>query len=208
MNIDMWESLGGSVDRSLRDDTRDGEAVRVLVVEREYDAPRADVWHAVTTRERVSRWLSPVSGDLQLGGRFQVEGNAGGEVLACDKPERALVTWEFGGGVSWLELRLSDLGGRTRLQLEHVAPLVDQWFEYGPGAVGVGWDLSLLGLADHLAGGEKSHGSEEELIASPEGRSYVTASSRAWADANIDAGADPTQARAAEERTTAFYTGG
>ena len=31
--------------------------------------------------ERIPRWFLPVSGDLRLGGRYQLEGNAGGEVL-------------------------------------------------------------------------------------------------------------------------------
>lgn len=203
--------LSGQLDavgRSVREDEREGEPTRVVVATREYANGIDDVWDAVTNPERLPRWFLPVSGDLAVGGRYQFEGNAGGEVLACDKPERALLTWEFGGGVTWLELRLTDLGGRTRLQLEHVTPLVDQWFEYGPGAVGVGWDLSMLGLSNHLSGGpDVTHGDEEQLMASAEGRDFVTTSSAAWADANIAAGADPDQARAAQERTTAFYTG-
>ena len=180
----------------------------MVVVSREYASGIDDVWDAVTNPERLPRWFLPVTGDLAVGARYQFEGNAGGEVLECEKPERALLTWEFGGGVSWLELTLTDLGDRTSLQLEHVAPLVDQWFDYGPGAVGVGWDLSMLGLANHLDGGpDVTHGDEEKLMASAEGRNFVTTSSAAWGDANIAAGADPEQARAAQERTTAFYTG-
>ena len=76
----MWSGLG-SADRSLHSATREGREVRVLVLEKQYDAPQAEVWHAVTTADRVARWLGPVSGDLRPGGRFQVEGNAGGTVL-------------------------------------------------------------------------------------------------------------------------------
>ncbi len=199
----------GLVERSVRADERDGEPTRVVVASQEYPAGIDDVWDAITNPERLPRWFLPVTGDLTVGGRYQFEGNAGGEVLACDKPERALLTWEFGGGVSWLELRLTDLGGSTRLKLEHVAPLVDQWFEYGPGAVGVGWDLSFLGLANHLAGGpDVTPGTEMELIGSPEGRQFVEVASAAWAEANIAAGAEPADARAARELVTAFYTGG
>ncbi len=197
-----------AVRRSVREDERDGQPTRVILASREYASGIDDVWDAVTNPERLPRWFLPVTGELAVGGRYQFEGNAGGEVLACEKPERALLTWEFGGGVSWLELRLTDLGGRTSLRLEHVAPLVEQWFEYGPGAAGVGWDLSFLGLSNHLAGGpDLSERSEEDLIATPAGHAFVTASSAAWGDANIAAGADPAQAQAAQERTTAFYTG-
>ena len=54
----------------------------------------------------------PISGDLHVGGHYQLEGNAGGEVLACEEPSRFRVTWVFGdpsdsANVSELEVRLS-----------------------------------------------------------------------------------------------------
>lgn len=205
--MDLMEQLE-AVRRSVREDERDGQPTRVVVAAQEYPSGVDDVWDAVTNPDRLPRWFLPVSGDLTPGGRYQFQGNAGGEVLACDKPERVLVTWEFGDAVTWLELTLTDLGGRTRLQLEHVAPLVDQWFEYGPGAVGVGWDLAFFGLANHLAGGPELNGlSEDVMTTTPEGRAFVAGCSEGWGDANIAAGAAPEAARAAQDRTTAFYTG-
>ena len=44
-------------------------------------------------------------------------------------------------------------------------------------------------------------------MGSSEGVKFVTRSSRGWADASIATGTDTTEARAAEQRTTAFYTG-
>jgi uncharacterized protein YndB with AHSA1/START domain len=49
-----------------------------VVLSRVYDAPVADVWDACTDPERIPRRFLPVSGDLQPGGRFRLEGNAGG----------------------------------------------------------------------------------------------------------------------------------
>ena len=46
------------------------------------------MWDAVTSAERIPRWFLPISGDLRLGGRYQLEGNAGGEVLECAPPAR------------------------------------------------------------------------------------------------------------------------
>jgi hypothetical protein len=46
------------------------------VLRRTYDAPIEDVWDACSDPDRLKRWFSPVSGDLRLGGRFQIEGNA------------------------------------------------------------------------------------------------------------------------------------
>lgn len=92
---------------------------------------------------------------MRLGGRYQLEGNAGGAILACDEPTRLGVTWEYGGNVSWLEVRLSaDGDDHTTLVLEHAAHVPEEfWAEFGPGAVGVGWDLALMGLAAHLRRG-------------------------------------------------------
>lgn len=198
-----------AVGRSVKVGERDGRPTRAVVASQEYRADIDDVWDAVTNPERLPRWFLPVTGELSVGGHYQFEGNAGGEVLACEKPERAFLTWEFGGEVTWLELRLTDLGGSTRMELEHVAYLdPERWGEYGPGAVGVGWDLSLLGLANHLAGGPELRPEEgAELVGSPEGRAFVAASSGAWAAADVEAGGDPAAARAAAARTAAFYTG-
>jgi hypothetical protein len=43
--------------------------------------------------------------------------------------------------------------------------------------------------------------------ASPEGHRFLTASSDAWYAASVAFGTDPAEARAAADRTTAFYTG-
>ena len=56
---------------------------------------------------RIPLWFLPVTGDLRLGGRFQVEGNAGGVVERCDPPRSFAATWECGESTSWLEVRLA-----------------------------------------------------------------------------------------------------
>ena len=47
--------------------------------------PIEDVWDALTNPERIGRWFLPISGDYRLGGRYQFEGNAGGEIVACER---------------------------------------------------------------------------------------------------------------------------
>lgn len=186
-----------------------GEA-RTLTVSRVYDAPVDDVWDAVTSPDRIPRWFLPVSGELRVGGRFQLEGNAGGTIESCDPPHSFTATWEFGGEVSWIELRLiAEQEHRTRLELEHIAHVDDErWAQFGPGAAGVGWDLLLArGLALHLASGERvDPGAAMAWSASEEGRQFIARSSQAWGSASIAAGADQAAARAAADRTTAFYT--
>ena len=185
-----------------------GEA-RTVTIARTYDAPLSDVWDPCTNPERIPRWFLPVSGELREGGRYQVQGNAGGLIERCEPPKSFTATWEFGGNVSWIELRLSEAaGGGTRFELEHIAHVDDHWAQFGPGTVGVGWDLALLGLTRHLATGE---GVDPEagaaFPASEEGRRFIEQSSRGWGEAAIAAGDDPADATAAAERTFAFYTG-
>jgi uncharacterized protein YndB with AHSA1/START domain len=186
-----------------------GEA-RTLTIIRTYDAPAEDVWDACTNPERIPRWFLPISGELRVGGRYQLEGNAAGTIGRCDPPRSFDATWEFGGEVSWIELRLSgEAEGRTRFSLEHIAHVDDErWAQYGPGAVGVGWDLGLTGLAVHLRSGRSVDPAEfAAWSASREGRQFVSLSSQGWCDASVAAGTDSAEARAAADRTTAFYTG-
>ena len=185
----------------------EGRAVRLR---RTYDAPVEEVWDAVTSPERISRWFLPVSGDLRLGGRYQLEGNAGGEIITCEPPHRYRVTWVYGdvtdpASVSELEVRLTSAGeGSTMLELDHTAVVPDDvWAQYGPGAVGVGWEQGLLGLSLHLRGG--SVGDPIAWQLSEEGREFATRSSAGWGAANEAAGADPAAAATAVANTTAFY---
>jgi uncharacterized protein YndB with AHSA1/START domain len=183
---------------------------RTLRLQRDYDAPIDDVWDALTSPERISRWFLPVSGDYRVGGRYQFEGNAGGEILSCERPNRLKVTWVYGepaseADVSDVEVRLiaTDVG-TTRFEFEHTAIVPDdRWAEYGPGAVGVGWDQAMVGLGLHLDGG--SVGDADAWQISEEGRDFAARSSTAWGEANTAAGADPEVAAQGVRNTTAFY---
>ncbi|HKT04502.1 MAG TPA: SRPBCC family protein [Rugosimonospora sp.] len=186
-----------------------GEA-KAVVLRREYQAPIEDVWDAITDPERIGRWFLPVSGDLRLGGRYQLKGNAGGEIRRCEPPRVLAVTWVFGeqaeGDVSEVRVRLSPgAEGVTALELEHVATVPpDRWSEFGPGAVGVGWDLALLGLALHLASGA-GMADPVAWMGSAEGRGCITTSSEAWGDALKASGAEPDAVETAVRNTTNFY---
>lgn len=127
-----------------------GEA-RTAVLRRRYDAPIEDVWSACTEPERINRWLLPVTGDLRIGGRFQLQGNASGEILRCDPPRLLTVTWVYGDRpADEVELRLAPgPDGGTELELEHatVAAHAPGTFEGRPVdavlGVGLGWELPL-----------------------------------------------------------------
>src|SRR6185369_7315743 len=89
----------GAVVRRVEDRDRDGTPVRVVIASRDYDTDVEDLWDALTNPERLPRWFLPVSGDLKPGGRYQLQGNAGGEITECTPPKRLAVTWEFGAQV-------------------------------------------------------------------------------------------------------------
>lgn len=214
--VDVQAQLG-AVERTVGSTEVDGAPARVQSLAQRYPSPIDDVWSAVTDPARIARWFLPVSGDLRLGGRYQTEGNAGGEILECDPPAgdraRYRVTWEFGGGMSWLEVRLTGEGDSTRFELEHVAREADvpaeMWETFGPGATGVGWDGGLLGLALHLSAPDTAMTPEQgqAWALSDEGRAFNRGAADAWAEASILAGTDRETARRQAAATFGFYAG-
>ncbi|OEV28861.1 polyketide cyclase [Streptomyces nanshensis] len=184
------------------------EEARTVLLRRTYDAAVEDVWDACTTRERISRWFLPVSGDLKPGGHYQLEGNAGGEILECEPPGLLKVTWLFGDDdpdFGEVEVRLTpDSEERTVFELKHAAVVPDEvWEHFGPGAVGLVWDLSALGLHLHLLGDPV--GDLAAWRESDEAREFMTRSSEAWGTAYQTSGAPADVAAAAVHNTTAFY---
>ena len=208
MSFDLAAHVGATL-RTVRNLERDGKPVKAVVASCIYDTDIADLWDALTSKERIERWLLPVSGELKLGGRYQFEGNAGGTITECVPQKKIGATWEFAGGVTWVTVTLTPEGERTRLELEHVAPIDPHWGQFGPGAVGVGWDLGLMGLALHVAnpGAGKPPEAAPEWLGSPAGKNIVGLSVAGWRDADIAAGEDEIRARQAAKNTRKAYTG-
>ena len=154
----------------------DSELVAVLL-RRNYPAQIDDVWNAITDPDRVKRWFLPLNGDLRLGGTFQLEGNAGGDILECAPPRRLKVT--FGGPTSLVELRLTPEGDdATVVELEHTVPI--EMARSGAGAlyVGPGWDGALLALALYLSG--EVAADPVAAAHSPEGLEFSKRSVATW----------------------------
>lgn len=175
--IDMLEHLNAM----QREVSRTGETVTVTM-RRSYAAAPEELWDALTTPERMARWLMPVSGDLKPGGSFQLAGNAGGEVLECEPPQRFRVT--FGGETSLLEIRLTPgSDSTTQLELEH--SMGEAPAPGGAGAlwVGPGWDGALMGLALYIAGELPADANPTEMANSPEVVKYNELCVRAWIEA-------------------------
>ena len=201
-------AIAGLVTRELRTGERDGAPTRIAVARREYATTPEDLWNALTDPERIPRWFLPISGELRVGGRYALEGNASGTVEACDAPRRFALTWEMMGAPSWVTVTLTPTASGTELELVHEAHVPEEfWTVYGPGAVGIGWDGALMGLGLHVETGDTVTGEPaEQLPFTDEGRAFYRACADGWTDAAIAAGEDPDAMRAAGEGAYAFYT--
>jgi uncharacterized protein YndB with AHSA1/START domain len=198
--FDLLEELAAIHRNVSRDDT--GDTVSVTLT-RAYDADPEDVWDALTNPERLPRWFYPVSGDLKVGGAFQFEGNAGGEIRRCDRPKQLQVT--FGGPESVVDLCLSTDGDATAVELTHTVPLAMAGSGAGALFVGPGWDGALLGLGIHLRGEEV--GDPLEAANSPEVIEFNRGSISRWTDAIESSGtASAGEIAGAREAAVAQYT--
>jgi uncharacterized protein YndB with AHSA1/START domain len=209
MSFDLSDHLA-SMTRRVENGERDGEATIIVHASRVFPVSPTGLWDALSRPERLSRWFLPVSGNLEPGGKYQFQGNAGGTIQTCEPPRTIGVTWEYGGGSSWLTLRLSPEDGGTRLELIHEAHPMPEFSDvYGPGAVGVGWDLGFMGLARHLVDPDAypNPPEQDEWATSAEALDLYRTLSAAWGRAAEANGTPAELAEAAAERTRAFYSG-
>jgi uncharacterized protein YndB with AHSA1/START domain len=193
------------VRRAVGSEPADGVPVHVVELRRVYSAPVADVWDVCTNPERIPRWFLPISGDLRLGGRFQLEGNVGGEITECQPPRRLAITWEFGAEVSLVTVDLAPAKDEgTELCLRHAVGDDDHRAAYGPGAVGVGWELALLGLALHLRTGGSAEDARD-FASSADGQAFMRRSAADWGAAHAASGVPDDTANEAAAHTSAAY---
>lgn len=187
--MDLLKQIA-TIDRQVVSD--DGETVSVRL-SRRYQTTPEDVWEALTDPDRMKRWFMPISGDLRVGGSFQLEGNAGGEILHCDPPNSLRVT--FGSETSVVELTLTPDGEATLLRMEHTVPLAMAGSGAGALYVGPGWDGAFLGLALHLE--SDVEGDPRSAANSPQVQEFNLESIAAWT-AVVEASGTATPAQIAE----------
>ena len=198
----------GAVQRTVRAASRDGKAAHSVVLTRSFGAAAKELWPLLTEARHISRWLGAIEGRFELGGQFELKGNARGDILACRPPRQLEVTWEFAEESSWVEVKLQDgvIGG-VRLSLEHTSVDSPHWSKYGPSAGGIGWEMALMALWMCSEYQERPLPDPVAWFASSEGRTFIVGSSEGWASAAAEAGADPVTASALAKRTAAFYLG-
>jgi uncharacterized protein YndB with AHSA1/START domain len=144
---------------------RSADGAGVVRIEDRYDTDIDDLWSAVTDPTRLARWYGEVSGDLCLGGRFDVHlEDAGlhavGRVELCEPPRRLKVVTresdesaQLGGGVppfdQTLEATLTADGDQTVLVIETRGMPMDKIAFYG-----AGWQIHAENLAAFVVGRE------------------------------------------------------
>lgn len=203
--------------REVTEREHEGRPRRVVAATRTFAASPDEIWDAITQPERLARWFLTVTGDLRLGGRFQLKDTASGTVNACRASELLAVTWEAFGDVSWVEVHLSTApGGGTVVRVEHLLSgrLGDRlfWWWFGAGATGIGWELGLLGLEQYLSTGpgyalptDLSSADLQRWRARSAGKDFLEQASGGWCQAEITGGAKAAAARKRAARSYAFY---
>ncbi|GAA3923464.1 SRPBCC family protein [Microbacterium invictum] len=131
-----------------------------LVYDEVYATGIDDLWDAVTTRDRLARWMADYTGDLRLGGTWEVASSDGegtwgrGTITACDAPRSFTTTWHATGEEpTELVVRLEPVDGGTRLLLEHTG--IQSIF------YGAGWQAYLEQLTRHVADADAELGGED-----------------------------------------------
>ena len=197
MIIDIAEQIG-AISRQV--EQRQGEFGEIVTVtlERRYPAEVADVWQAITDPERLRRWFLPITGDLRPGGNFQLEGNAGGDILTCEPPRHLMVT--FGAETSIVDVLLSGNDEETLLKLTHSVPIELAGSAAGALYVGPGWDGALLGLGLYLAG--EVSGDPVAAANSPDVQNFNVRSIQEWIAVLEASGTADAEAIAAAEQAS------
>lgn len=126
------------------------EAEQTVTVSRSYRAPIADVWHAMTTPERIARWYGEIVGPppRRAGDGFEVDLGGGmvrrAVLQGCEAPTALTYTWWSGDDDPGLvRIRLDAIGdAETRLTVQH-----DRLRPHRMLAYGGGWEHNLVALA-------------------------------------------------------------
>lgn len=206
--IDLLNQLA-QVHRSVAQepDTDPDDVIRVTL-RRRYPTDPADLWDALTRPDRLARWFSPVTGDLRPGGSFQIESNAGGEILACVPP--TLLRTTFGGASSIVTVSLAAIGTdgdtdaepATELTLDHTVPLALAGSVAGALFAGPGWDEAFIGLWLHL---NHSDADRVATLDTDQGREWAHRVVLAWVEVARAAGAPADQLEAGRQAALAQF---
>ena len=91
------------------------------------------------------------------------------------------------------------------MSLTHTALLSEHWDTYGPGAVGVGWEMGLLGMELHLTKPNAPKPDPAEFAMSPDGKALLTGSKRGVGASGGCGRSDPDAAHVGRRLTSVLH---
>ena len=144
----MTNSESGRVTGTLRS----MGGVGVVRMEDRYATDIDDLWSALTTPDRLTRWIADVEGELSVGGTFHARFTSGwegpGRVDVCEPPHRLLLTMDPGTpDETVIEADLRTDGAHTQLVIEERGiPVLEL------AAHGAGWQAHVEDLSAYLGG--------------------------------------------------------
>ncbi len=69
--------------------TVEGREAKVVTISRSYRTSAEDLWEACTDPRRIPRWFLPVEGDLEVGGRYQLQATPVARSSPANRPGRS-----------------------------------------------------------------------------------------------------------------------
>ncbi len=146
--------MNDSPDPTGRHELRDD--ISYLVLTREFRAPVADVWAAITESDRLGRWIGtstgdPASGSVDFRMTFEGDGSHVGryEIDVCEPPHRLVLRSSYDGSEWLLELDLAEADSVTTLTFAQVMTDPETAASVGPG-----WEFYLDRLVAAETGSE------------------------------------------------------
>jgi uncharacterized protein YndB with AHSA1/START domain len=145
----MMSSAGGTGRILGTLGTADGKGV--VTMRDRFATDIDDMWEALTTPERLGRWLGTFEGELKLGGEYRAVYFASGwegtcQITECEAPHHFKVTNPDGTTEVWLTAD----GDGTRLVAEERGMPIELLSAYGAGI-----QVHVEDLISHIAGGER-----------------------------------------------------
>ncbi len=203
--------------RTFGKSPRDGQDGYAITLSATCDHALDDIWAALTKPNRLARWLSPVTGNLARGGRYEIAETAGGKIEVCEPKRRLSLTLKQGELKQQLEVTFNTEGkGKSKCARISLAVRANKgelpegvWDAYGPATIAIGWEIVMAALLRHLDAPkeEPSAGYIASFAASAAGREFTHDAFTAWRKAAISGGENAAIMATPTSNALLFYNG-
>ncbi len=152
--IDVTQQIR-DVERRVGSRSLEAGPTRTVTISQTYGTDIDDLWDACTNPERIPRWFLPITGELGSAVAISSRATRAGRSRSASRRNGLFATWEIGGDVNWIEVRLARaIGADATRARAHRARRRRHVDAVRSGRRGIGWDMALIGLVPHLASGD------------------------------------------------------